>query len=149
MQYLKLFVVIIFPGMLFISCDECRYIEYEPATPSGSFRIVGATTGEDLVFGPAKIYDKDQIKFYSLKNTDTTFFNVEWIRWTDSIMLVEFVPITDTVYMRLSNSDVDTLKISWNGVKAKCYGTGIVITNFRLNNSVDIPGNQVPHVIKK
>ena len=148
MRYLKLFVVIIFPGMLFISCDPCTY-ECEPSIYNGSFRIVSATTGEDLVFGPAKIYDKDQIKFYSLKNTDTTFFEVKWT-WTlnDSIMLVAFAPRTDTAYIRLSNSDVDTLKISYNSFE-RCCGTITEITNFRMNDSVDIPGNQGTQVIKK
>ena len=115
--------------------------------------MIAATDGKDLVFGPNKIYDKNQIKFYSLKGTDTTFFEYQTIKFPnigyDSILYVRFFPKADIAYMRLSNTDVDTLKISYNTFNTKCCGTITEIINFQLNNSVDLSGNKGIQEIKK
>jgi hypothetical protein len=51
--------------------------------------------------------------------------------------------------MRLSNGDIDTLNVFYNTFKTKCCGTITEITNFRFNNSVDIPGNKGTQELKK
>jgi hypothetical protein len=128
-----------------VACDEIF--------PDGHFRIVSVITGQDLVFGSSRIYDKNQIKFYSLMATDTTFFNYQAIKIAgtgyDSVLRVRFYPSKEVAYMRLSNGDIDTLNISFKSSKTKCCGTSTQITNFRYNNSVNIPGDKGIQELKK
>ncbi len=129
---------------LLFSYDPCNNLGCYENPQAGHFRIVSASTGQDLVFGPNKIYDKNKIKFYSLKGTDTTFFNYQPIKsggaGYDSILLVRFFPNPEVAYMRLSNGDIDTLNITYKTNKTKCCGTQTSIMNFRYNNSFDISG---------
>lgn len=152
MRHLKSLAIIII-GLLFYSCDPCSNLDCLSSNYFGQFRIVRAADGKDLVFGPNKIYDKNQIKFYSLKGTDTTFFDYQTIKFPntgyDSILYVNFFPKSDVAYMRLSNGDVDTFNISYNTFNTKCCGTITEITNFRFNNLVDIQGNKGTQEIKK
>lgn len=153
MQILKIFLFSLAFISLFNSCNNCGKLDCISDIDSGQFRIVKATDGKDLVFGVNKIYDKNAIKFYTLKGTDTTFFQYEPLKFSgigfDSILNVRFYPRTDIAYMRLSNSDIDTLQISYNTTKTKCCGTVTEITKFRLNNLVDIIGNNGTQEIKK
>ena len=153
MRHIKFFTVTIILALLFHSCDPCNNLDCLSDNYYGQFRIVRATDGKDLVFGPNKIYDKTQIKFYSLKGVDTTFFDYQTIKFPntgyDSILHVRFFPKADIAFMRLSNGDVDTLNISYNTFGTKCCGTITEITNFRFNNSVDIPGDKGTQEIKK
>lgn len=138
---------------LLFSCDPCKNLDCASDNFNGQFRIVSAVTGNDLVFGPNRLYDKNQIRFYSLKGTDTTLFSFEAIRFGgtgyDSILDVRFFPKTDIAYMRLSNGDIDTLNISYKTTDTKCCGTISVITNFLYNNSVDIPGDKGTQELRK
>lgn len=129
-------------AILFFSCDKCRYADC-PDTSAGQFRIVSASSGQDLVFGPSKIYDKTKIKFFSITGTDTTFFRYRPDKYrdeNDSILYVSFNPNADFAYMRLSDGDVDTLNIYYKTLDTKCCGARREITNFRYNNAIDIPG---------
>jgi len=129
------------------------YLDCASSNFYGQFRIVSASSGNDLVFGPNRIYDKTEIKFYSLKGSDTTFFNYQTIRFPgtgyDSILYVFFSPKPEIAYMKLNNADIDTFQIYSESIKSKCCGTITNITNFRLNNNVDIPGNKGTQEIKK
>jgi hypothetical protein len=153
MRNLKFFTTIIILAILFPSCDACKNLDCLTDSYYGQFKIVRATDGKDLVFGQNKIYDKNQIKFYSLKGRDTTFFDYQTTKFPgtgyDSILYVRFFPKADIAYMRLSNSDIDTLNISYNIFSTKCCGTITEITSFRFNNSVDIPGDKGTQEIKK
>ena len=153
MRYIKFIPFTIILGLLLYSCDPCNNLDCLSDNYYGQFRIVKATDGTDLVFGPANIYDKNQIQFYSVKGTDTTFFEYQNIKSPsvgyDSILQVRFFPETDIAYMRLSNGDIDTLNVSYNNLNTKCCGTITEITNFRFNNSVDIPGNKGTQELKK
>ena len=153
MRCIKFFLFTIMPGFLFYSCNPCDNLDCLSSNYYGQFRIVKATNGSDLVFGQASIYDKNKIKFYSLKGTDTTFFDYQAIMFPgtgyDSILHVLFFPQPDIAYMRLGNGDIDTLNMSYSSFKTKCCGTITDITNFRFNNSVDIPGNKGTQELKK
>src|SRR5688572_27149575 len=87
------------------SCDPCSNLDCITDNYHGQFRIVSASTGNDLVFGPTSVYDKNKIKFYSLKGTDTVFFDYQTIKLPgmgyDSILSVRFFPMADVGYMRL------------------------------------------------
>src|SRR5690348_13371646 len=81
------------------SCDPCRNLDCLTSNYDGQFRIVSVSNGNDLVFGPNRVYDKNQIRFYTLTGTDTTFFNYQTIRFPgagyDSVLQVHFFPKTD------------------------------------------------------
>lgn len=153
MRYFIASGLIIFIGLLYYSCDPCRYLDCASDNYYGQFRIISAIDGKDLVFGPNKIYDKTQIKFYSLKSTDTVFFEYQTIKFPDleydSILYVRFLPNTETSFMRLSNGDIDTLLLSYKTTHSRCCGSVTTIKNFRLNNVADIPGNEGTQAIKK
>ena len=114
---------------------------------------MSATTGNDLVFGANRVYDKNQIRFYSLQGADTTFFDYETMKLSgpgyDSILLVHFYPERDVAYIRLSNTDIDTLNITYRSIGSRCCGTITEITHFRYNNAVDIPGSNGTQEIRK
>lgn len=153
MKRLFLFASIIFMGLLFNSCNSCKWLDCVTSNYSGQFRIVSGADGKDLVFGPNKIYDKNEIKFYTLNGTDTVFFDYEPANFPgagyDSILYVQFFPQPDIAYMRLNNIDVDTINFSYDSYKTKCCGTITEITNFRFNNAVNIPGNEGTQAIRK
>lgn len=140
-------------GIMLISCDPCRNLDCLSNKDAGQFRIVSANSGNDLVFGPNKIYDKNQFKFYSLKDADTTFFDYQAIKSEgigyDSILQIHFSPITDTAFMRLSDGDIDTLQITYKTFDTKCCGIITEITRFRFNISADIPGSQGTQELRK
>ena len=148
--YLLLFIAI---SALLFSCDPCKNLDCMPSKLDGTFRIVSAGTGADLLFGPNKIYDKEQLKFYSIKGTDTTYFEPRTIKTEgtayDSILVVRFSTQPEVAYLQLSNSDVDTLQISYTSTSSKCCGTISEIVNYRYNNATDIPGNKGTQEIKK
>lgn len=82
------------------------------------FRILDKTAGNDLVFGPSKIYDKSFITFYSLNGVDTIFHNYgagpNPTPGEDSLLFVNFdYRKIETVFVRLNNTDVDTLVLSY------------------------------------
>jgi len=140
-------------GLLFYSCNFCNRLDCVTDNYHGQFRIVRATDGADLVFGPTKIYDKSQIRFYALISSDTTFFDYQTIKFPntgyDSILHVRFFPKVDVAYMQLSNGDIDTLNISYHIFDTKCCGMITQISNFRFNNSVDIRGSEGTQEIRK
>jgi hypothetical protein len=152
MRKMKFFSGAIMLGLFIFSCNPCANLDCLSNDFDGQFRIVSAADGKDLVFGPSKIYDKNQIKFYSLQSTDTTFFNYETISFPnvgyDSILLVNFNPKTDIAYMRLGNGDIDTLSITYNSFNTKCCGTITEIRNFRFNNAVDLSGKGIQEIKK-
>ena len=148
-----LFLLIATIGIPLFSCDPCKNLDCATGNYYGQFRIVSATTGKDLVFGASRVYDKNNIKFYSLKGTDTTFFDYQAINFGgvgyDSILHILFYPNPDVAYMRISNGDIDTLNIFYKTTKSRCCRTITEITNFRYNNSVDILGNKGTQELKK
>lgn len=138
---------------LLFSCDPCSHLDCNTDNYYGQFRIVSAGAGKDLVFGANRVYDKNQIRFFSLKGADTTFFEYQTIKFSgvgyDSILYVRFYPQADVAYMRLSNGDIDTLNISYRTTGTRCCGTITEITKFRYNNTVDISGELGTQELKK
>lgn len=152
-MHLSKLIVFILTVFLLYSCDPCGNLDCLSSNFDGQFRIVSTTDGKDLVFGPTSIYDKNLIKFYSLKGSDTTYFDYHPANFGntgyDSILQVRFFPVPDIAYMQLSNGDIDTFKITYSNSDTRCCGTIKEIKNFRLNNAIDIPGDQGTQEIKK
>jgi hypothetical protein len=140
-------------GILFQACSPCDNLDCDSDNYFGQFRIISANDGKDLVFGSTRVYEKEKIKFYALKGSDTVNFEYTTVKFGnigyDSILFVYFFPRVDVAYMDLGDGDVDTLGISYVTTNSKCCGTVRKIANYRFNNRVDIPGNKGTQVILK
>jgi hypothetical protein len=119
---MKIFLVsiisIVFVASCCLSNRKCKQ-DYN----SARFRILKSSTGEDLLFGPSRVYDKNFIKFYSINGPDTIVHHYgpgpNPTPGQDSLLFVDFnFSKQETVYVRLSNSDVDTLKLAYSLVDA-------------------------------
>jgi len=133
-------------AVLFLcACDPCRNLDCVASNYNGQFRIVQAASANDLVFGSNARYNKDSIRFFSVKAGDTTFYNSQALYFPgtgyDSILQVRFFPKTDTAYMQLGNGDTDTLQMQFRTYNTRCCGVITEITNVRFNNGNDLPGN--------
>lgn len=139
--------------LLTLACDPCAKLDCISSDIDGNFSIVSKADGKDLVFGPDKIYNRDSILFFAVNGVDTVRYpqTGEPVVETpgDSILRVFFFPTNLTVYMRLSDGDIDTLTLTTESFDTDCCGRITNIKNFRLNNSVDIPGDQPVHEIRK
>lgn len=148
----SLFIAIL-AVLLLSSCDPCKNLDCLFSNYEGRFRIVNSSNNNDLLFGPTAIYDKNRIRFYTLRNGDTSFFEQQVVKSfessVDSVLMVRFFPETPTAFIRFGNGDTDTLDITYQTQDTRCCGRVTEITNFRLNNNTDIPGNRRMQVIRK
>ena len=139
--------------LLVTACDPCRNLDCVFNDYSGSFRLVRASNNSDLVFGSQKQYTPNQISFFSVRSGDTTFFEHHATYRAgagyDSVIEVRFLPNTDTAFIRLGNSDVDTLKLTYNTYNTRCCGTITEVKNFRFNNAADLGGSRGVRTIAK
>lgn len=153
MRMLGKFIFVFCIGLSLSSCDPCANLDCMYDNYYGQFRIISATGGKDLVFGNNKVYDKGNIIFYALNGPDTVRFDYETKAFSgngyDSILYVRFFPRNETAYMRLSNGDIDTFQISYKTTDSRCCGTITEITNYRFNNTINIPGGVGTQEIKK
>jgi hypothetical protein len=133
----------------FISCKKVCDV---PPPNDGDFRIVSRMDGKDLIFGANKVYDKNRFRFYFLKGQDTTFLIYKPIKSSgigyDSLVNVDLFPDPETVYMRLSDGDVDTFNITYQRKSTRC-GNYTIITSFRYNNLLVIPPSNGVYELKK
>ena len=110
---------------------------------SSRFRIVSLTNGQDLVFGPAKIFSKESIKFYSLNGTDTIFHTYgagpNPNPGQDSLLFVQYdYRNKEIVFIKLNNNDIDTLNLVYDVVDASpcCEDYTAVRPNLYNNSSL-------------
>jgi hypothetical protein len=103
-----------------IGAGKCAQDSY-----SSRFRIVEGTTGHDLIFGMNNIYDKDQIKMYSLSGTDTIHHMCEPgpnpNPGEDSLLYADFdYRRFETVFISLKTAVVDTIDVRYPSVEVRC-----------------------------
>ena len=154
MRHSIICILIFAIGLLLSSCSNtCENLDCISSNYHGQFKVIKATDGKDLVFGPNKIYDKSKIKFYSLNDGDTIFFeyqaNKDLNTQLDSVLSVTFSPKADIAYMKLSNSDIDTINITYKIFNSECCGTINEITKIIVNNDVSNTENKDIVKIKK
>ena len=113
-----------------------------PDTFESLFRIISKTDGKDLVYGPTRIYDKSKIKVFSIKGADTTFANYEPYRLVkdgyDSVLHFYFSSKVDTLFIKLSSADIDTINVSYGQTEGRCC-TFNSIRFLNYNNSGALP----------
>ncbi len=104
-----------------------------------SFRILNTINGEDLLFGPNSIYNKDSIKFFSIKGTDTmfnTYYAGTHPSQPDSFFTVGFYNKEQTVYVKLNASDIDTMKLVYETYTSQCCDDVSTIKMMSYNNDI-------------
>ena len=123
--------------------DRCKGANMVcPDSFKSTFRIISKDNGRDLVFGAGSIYDNSKIKILSLQGGDTTFANYQPDRLAgngyDSVLRFKIDGIADTLYIILSDSDVDTISVSYGLSEGRCCSYNSIRT-LNYNNSGPIP----------
>jgi hypothetical protein len=153
MNTVKRFTSVALIALLLASCDPCRNLDCITSDYTAQLRLVGFQDGHDYIFGPNRLYDKDQIRFYALKGTDTTFLEHHPVRAPgqgyDSIIHVLTVTFPEVVYMRLTNTDTDTLRFTYSTRDTRCCGNITSISNLTVNNRQTVPVENGTLVISK
>ena len=105
------------------------------------FKIVDSKTAKDLVFGSSRIYYADSIQFFSVSGKDTVYHlyraQLSSNLGTDSLLFVDVnVENNALVFMRLNNSDIDTLRFTYvMNDGGKCCGDSKSLKTFQHNNN--------------
>jgi hypothetical protein len=124
-----------------------------PNDYDGEFRIISKDNGEDLLFGSLRIYNRSELRFYSLNERDTIDYPLQAVNVAgdnyDSIIRVNFYPgNTDLVYLQLNKVDIDTLTNTYRIYNSECCGRITEIVKFRYNDKYDLDGKSVQLITK-
>ncbi len=126
------------------SCNKCSYLECAVDNSSCEIKIVDKNNGANLVFGTNAVYDKTKFLFYTLSGNDTIKFvhsvNANYGVSNDSSFIVDFTPRRETpYYIKFSNNDIDTIKVTYITRNSKCCGTFNDINTILFNNTTNLP----------
>ena len=143
---------LILATLCFSACDPCRNLDCVTDDYEGQFRVVRASDGTDLLFGPQRPYNPDSIRCYALQNGDTTFFESKAAYAPgpgfDSVLQVRFFPEVNTAYLQFGNKDVDTLQLQYETHNSRCCGVLTELTNIRYNNTTNLSGDGIQEIRK-
>ena len=135
------------PALLFIACDPC--IHQSCADPF-AFNIVDKSTGKDLIFGTSPVYNPDSIYFLNNPsghaNGGTLGIRSNYLSW-------ELIEPIDTLFLRLTSTDTDTLFLSYKYIEGDCCnspkGFG-QLRSIKYNKNIAIKKNKDDiYVLKK
>lgn len=148
------FILATFLACISISaCNYCGKLDCIPNENLIRIRILRSTNNDDLVFGPNSIYNSQGIKFYSFNGMDTVYYPTSALAYPtqqhDSLINVQFYPNAQLVYLRLNNTDRDTLTLSFSQSRNKCCGNVIQLNQFNHNNTQLYPDMENIVVLKK
>ncbi len=103
-----------------ISCDPCLNAN---CSENFYFKILDKTTKQDLVFGPASIYERDSMILRPcadpvlISNTCGYF---SFVNVYNNNLYASPDYTLDTVYLRLKSTDIDTLIIDYEYIDSRC-----------------------------
>lgn len=129
----------------FSSCDPCSNVCCDSDNFTIDVRILNDSNNIDLLFGPNKIYEYNQIKFYSIVNSDTILYDFKPIFYSgDSCLTIDLFPRSEIIYLQLSSNDTDTFKLFFKSSQGKCCGNVTYIDKLIFNNEQEFNrGNSV------
>jgi hypothetical protein len=107
--------VLVFLLFTFSNCDPCLSLH---CTDPFAFKIIDKTTRKNLVFGAPSIYSADSIYLWpnlngyagSLARTDSLNN-----KFTSDLVIPK-----DTLYLRVTSADIDTIIMNYERIKNKC-----------------------------
>ena len=119
-----------------------------------TFRLINAVTGEDLVFGSSRVYDKTQIKFYSLRGADTIMHQYIPGAYSnavqDSFLFVYFgTTLPEIAYIKLNASDTDTVSLRYRIFDKDCCPDVSYLVPDKFNNKPIESANSGIYLLKK
>ena len=105
------------------------------------FRLL-STDGIDLLFGPDRIYNSRQVRFYSFQGTDTVFHTSspgpDPQPGRDSVLYLEIEPL-EKLFVKWNDTDYDSISLRLFKVDASpCCPDFRSIESFRFNQSADL-----------
>lgn len=132
-----------------IVMTSCCMADYKCKGDTLDFRFrLLSSGGNDLFFGPGRIYDNRQIRIYSLRGTDTIFHQCLPGPGTepgkDSIMYVNLAAdLPEKLYAKWNPTDSDSISLQLISVDASpCCPDYTDIGSVKLNNATGtIKGN--------
>lgn len=131
--------------ILFYSC-EC--VGNSPCSDNFQFRIVDKANGQDLVFGPTPTYNKDSVYLF----TNLSGYTGPISKEINNEFYSELFMPADTLFLRLTSTDIDTIYLNYKYVKSQCctyarkgYG---VIKSIRFNNQIPVQDG-LTYIFKK
>ena len=132
--------------LLFLILLNTQSCWVDPCDPNCSdsyslyFRIMSMSTGQNLVYGPNKMFDRSQMKVFSIKGADTSISDVKAIygnRSSDSTLYFHLPAKTDTAYLQLNTIDIDTLTLIYGLTTGRCCSfTSIKAVNYNNRGMV-------------
>ena len=144
-RYFKLLILLLIVSIFFSACDPCGYLECATGNSQVKFKFISAATGRNLVFGPNKIYDTTQVKFFATRGRDTTFFKpyiyYDNAGFNDTALQIEFY-LNNTAYIKFGNTDIDTITFSLEKYDTKCCKNQTDVTGVRYNNAFQLMPNK-------
>lgn len=124
--------------ILLILSGCCRYVDCLTNEYSCRFVIKDKISGDDLVFGPNKFYNKSEMRCYSVISQDTVNFEITFLDYyssiSDSVISIIFYPKpTGQIYFSLNRNDIDTINLKFNSFNTTCCGNITEISNVNIN----------------
>lgn len=113
------FVVSLFTAAAITSCCMGSY-KCKGDDLDLRFRLL-SSTGNDLLFGPGRIYDSRLVRFYSLRGTDTVFHQsipgANPQPGGDSILYLDIEPV-EKLFVKWNNTDSDSITLQLSKIDA-------------------------------
>jgi hypothetical protein len=140
-----LFIVSAFPmGFQCGPCFEVRCAEHI------SFRLIDASAKKNLILGPDAIYKYDSISFRYAKGRSLRQgydeFPVSMATASEDDIMIRPYELVDTLLLRLTYQDYDTLLLSFRMGKSECCANGFYeLDGIRFNGKVALRDNKVFH----
>lgn len=135
-RYISILVITSLTTLLY----SCECVVKPNCNGDFNFILRDKTTKRDLIQGPNAIYSLNTIKIIS--GTDTTQYSSPIEARQDlGILICHINGSSDTLYMKLNTSDIDTLLVSFRHVKRNlcCPSGSRAITGIIFN---DVQTNQ-------
>ena len=134
------------PALLFIACDRCMSIR-SCADPF-AFKIVDKSSGQDLVFGTSPVYNQDSVHLFT---NLSRYGNGNFLRVQNNTLMSGLVDPIDTLFLKLTSTDTDTLFLSYTYIERECCfspkGFG-QLRSIKYNKNIAIKEDDI-YVFKK
>ena len=136
------FFIIVLISIFFSSCDKCGSINLYRDQSGFNLEIRNANTREHLFFGNNAIYNQNEFEIFTEEN-DSLIVH-EWNIFEDENCFsvytndtyshdISFDKLTDTFYIQIPNSPMDTLMIKYNRETTECFED--LVTNYDIRQN--------------
>lgn len=112
-KYSRAVLLVLFP-VLFCHCDPC--LSERACADSFAFKLVDKASRQDIVFATPSIYNRDSVYLLTtLPGYIGSIAMVDNNRFKSRLLIP-----TDTLYLRLTSTDTDTLLMKYDYEQTKC-----------------------------